>query len=34
MHGSGLCELDTGDRGRAALATEVERLPVQAAPGR
>lgn len=32
MHGSGLWELDTGDLGRAALATEVERLLAQADP--
>ena len=30
MHGGGLWELDTGDLGRAALATEVERLLAQA----
>ena len=32
MHGSGLWELDTSDLGRAALATEVERLLAQADP--
>lgn len=32
MHGSGLWELDTRDLGRAALATEVERLLAQADP--
>ena len=32
MHGSGLWEFDTRDLGRAALATEVERLLAQADP--
>ena len=32
MHGSGLWEFDTRDLGRAALATEVERLLAQAEP--
>ena len=32
MHGSGLRELDTRDLGRAALATEVERLLAQSHP--
>ena len=32
MHGSGLREFDTDDLGRAALATEVERLLAQADP--
>ena len=32
MHGSGLWQLDTSDLGRAALATEVERLLAQASP--
>jgi hypothetical protein len=32
MRGGGLREFDTRDRGRAALATEVERLLAQADP--